>query len=97
MNDFSGDDFEDTFCLTFVISEESFGETKTIPLKPDGDKISVTLQNRQEFVDLYVNYVLNTSVHKQFEAFRTGFRRVCGSTILELFHAQELQAMVCEA
>ncbi|CAG7668726.1 unnamed protein product [Allacma fusca] len=92
--DYTGDDFEDTFNLTFEISQESFGETKVIPLKPGGDKISVTLQNKAEFVDLYINYIFNTSVQRQFDAFRLGFLRVCVSTILNLFHAQELQAMI---
>lgn len=34
------------------------------------------------------------SCSRGFEAFKQGFQRVCGSTVLQLFHAQELQAMV---
>jgi len=52
------------------------------------------------FVDLYINFVLNGAVKRQFDAFKRGFDDVCGrsstspSTVLPLFHSQELQAMV---
>jgi E3 ubiquitin-protein ligase HERC4 len=49
---------------------------------------------RQEFVDLYVDLVLNTSVEKHFKAFSTGFHEVCGGRVLELFHSQELMALI---
>lgn len=49
---------------------------------------------RQEFVDLYVDLILNTSVEKHFKAFSTGFHEVCGGRVLELFHSQELMALV---
>lgn len=87
-------DFEEVFSLTFELSREQFGAVKLVPLKPDGGNIPVTLENKSEFVDLYVSYVFNVAVNKQFDAFKKGFERVCGSTVLQLFHAQELQAMV---
>jgi E3 ubiquitin-protein ligase HERC4 len=49
---------------------------------------------RQEFVDLYVDLVLNKSVEKHFKAFSTGFHEVCGGRVLELFHSQELMALI---
>lgn len=30
-----------------------------------------------EFVDLYVDFILNKSVEKQFAAFQTGFNLIC--------------------
>lgn len=44
--DYMEPDFEEVFCLTFEISQNVFGETKTINLKPNGDKIPVTLDNK---------------------------------------------------
>ena len=35
-----------------------------------------------------------TSAQLPFEAFKDGFERVCGGSVLPLFYAQELQAMV---
>lgn len=45
-------------------------------------------------MDLYVDLILNTSVEKHFKAFSTGFHEVCGGRVLELFHSQELMALV---
>jgi len=57
--------------------------------------------HRNEFVDLYVDLVLNKSVEVHFKAFSTGFHKVCGGRVLELFHSHELMAVVvgkfCEA
>lgn len=88
------DDFEDTFDLNFTISVESFGETIVHPLKLNGANIAVTKENRGEFVDRYVDFVLNKAAEGQFSAFYEGFHRVCGGRILELFQPQELKAMV---
>lgn len=49
---------------------------------------------RQEFVDLYIDYVLNKSVEKRFQAFSNGFLKVCGGKVLELFKPHELMAVV---
>ena len=37
---------------------------------------------RQEYVDLYIDYVFNKSVQEQFTAFNDGFYKVCGSRVL---------------
>ena len=41
-----------------------------------GKDILVTNDNRDEFVELYVDNILNKSVEKQFEAFKKGFYQV---------------------
>lgn len=43
---------------------------------------------------LYVDYVFNKSVEKHYEAFSSGFMKVCGGRVLELFHSHELMAVV---
>ena len=49
---------------------------------------------RQEYVDAYVNFVLNTSVARHFEAFNDGFHKVCGGRVLRLFQSHELMDLV---
>lgn len=49
---------------------------------------------RVEFVDLYIDYVLNKSVLKQFQGFSDGFMRVCGGKVMELFWSHELMSVV---
>jgi len=47
-----------------------------VELIDGGKDVLVTNDNRQEFVELYVDNILNKSVEKQFEAFRKGFYQV---------------------
>ena len=56
------DDFEDVFCLNFVVSEDCFGEARESPLKKDGERIPVTKENRKEYVNLYCGKTVGSSV-----------------------------------
>ena len=85
---------EDVFCLNFTINMDYFGEVRTFDLKPGGSDISVTKDNRQEYVDRYLDHIFNKSVQKQFDAFYRGFHKVCGGNILQLFRPMELMEMV---
>ncbi len=62
--------------LRFSLTEESYGEVKTVELKEGGDKIPVTKANREEYVELYCDYVLNKSVESKYRAFHEGFHKV---------------------
>lgn len=44
--DYEGDDIEDVFCLSFVMSREVFGSVQTDELKPGGANILVTQKNK---------------------------------------------------
>uniref|UniRef100_A0A674ITF3 HECT and RLD domain containing E3 ubiquitin protein ligase 4 n=1 Tax=Terrapene triunguis TaxID=2587831 RepID=A0A674ITF3_9SAUR len=92
--DYPEDDIEETFCLNFTITVENFGTTEVKELVPKGADIPVVKQNRQEFVDAYVDYIFGKSVASLFDAFHTGFHKVCGGKVLQLFQPSELQAMV---
>uniref|UniRef100_A0A9L0R8L7 HECT and RLD domain containing E3 ubiquitin protein ligase 3 n=1 Tax=Equus caballus TaxID=9796 RepID=A0A9L0R8L7_HORSE len=92
--DYPGEDIEETFCLNFTICRESYGVVEQKKLIPEGDKVTVCKDNRQEFVDAYVNYVFQISVHEWYTAFSSGFLKVCGGKVLELFQPSELRAMM---
>ncbi|NXL87495.1 HERC4 ligase, partial [Alectura lathami] len=49
---------------------------------------------RNEFVDLYVNYVLNESIRKPFEDFMRGFLRGCPAESWTMFLPAELQVVL---
>lgn len=53
-----------------------YGKELSMELIPNGKDIPVTSANRVHFVDLYVEFLLNTSVKNQFEAFKNGFLQV---------------------
>jgi len=62
---------------TFRISyKDVFGVVYHHDLKVGGSEIAVTRANRQEFVDLYADFLLNESIGRQFAAFRRGFTMV---------------------
>ncbi|XP_059410596.1 probable E3 ubiquitin-protein ligase HERC3 [Carassius carassius] len=62
-------------------------------LIPNGDQIQVTKANRQKYVDLYVNFVFNKSVKKQFKHFSRGFYKGCPLDAWSMFHPEELQEL----
>eukprot|EP01028_Stygiella_incarcerata_P003129 TRINITY_DN1593_c0_g1_i1.p1 TRINITY_DN1593_c0_g1~~TRINITY_DN1593_c0_g1_i1.p1 ORF type:complete len:683 (-),score=147.33 TRINITY_DN1593_c0_g1_i1:167-2215(-) len=93
--EYEGDDFESVFDMRFVRSEDVFGESREIPLIPGGEQIQVDASNRQTFVQCYVDNIFHTSVERQFRAFQDGFTVVCGGRIMELFHAEELELLIC--
>lgn len=45
-------------------------------------------------MDAYVNYIFQISVHEWYTAFSSGFLKVCGGKVLELFQPSELRAMM---
>ncbi|TKA64535.1 hypothetical protein B0A55_11623 [Friedmanniomyces simplex] len=91
--DFDGD-VEATYCRDFVASVERYGVTTSVPLIPNGDGTPVTNANRQEFVDAYLRWLLDTSVARQFEPFKRGFFTVCAGNALSLFRAEEIELLI---
>ncbi|XP_041043914.1 uncharacterized protein LOC121277979 [Carcharodon carcharias] len=92
--DYEYDDIEDTFLLDFTISKKSADGSRVIlELLPDGSEIPVQKHNRKQYVDAYVDYKLNTSVKKQFEAFSQGFRNV-SLPIVNIFQPEELRDVI---
>jgi len=91
---FNGD-VEEVFSLTFQVEYTFFDEKRTHLLKEGGDKISVTNENKKEYVDLYLRYVMDTSVRSQFDAFYKGFKLLCDSPGFELFRWEELELLIC--
>ncbi|KAI1649576.1 HECT-domain-containing protein [Daldinia loculata] len=87
-------DVQSTFCLDFVIEVEKYGTRVRVPLCPGGESKMVTNANRREYVDLYVRYLLDTSVSRQFEPFKRGFFTVCAGNALTLFKPEEIELLI---
>ncbi|XP_035182202.1 probable E3 ubiquitin-protein ligase HERC3 [Oxyura jamaicensis] len=90
LNEESEDELE-SHQLTFVHLEEG---GSVVELKENGANIPVTKHNRKEFVDLYVNYILNESIRKPFEDFMQGFLRGCPAQSWKMFLPVELQVVL---
>lgn len=91
--DYDGD-VENTFCRDFVADVDKYGQSIQVPLCPNGQNTPVTNSNRRAFVDLYVRYLLDTSVARQFEPFKRGFFTVCGGNALSLFQPEEIEKLI---
>ncbi|KAK7482010.1 hypothetical protein BaRGS_00026702 [Batillaria attramentaria] len=88
-------DVEEDFGLTFQANQSAFGHVKAAPLKPGGDNLPVTNKNREEYVQLYVDWVINRAVYQQFAAFYHGFHSVCASNALIMLRPEEVEMLVC--
>jgi len=88
-------EIQDIFCRTFSVKYEYCGTEQEDELKENGSKISLTTANREEYAQLYINYLLNTSIKKQFESFYAGFKAVCDSSLFKTFSYEELELLTC--
>ena len=87
-------DVEATFCRNFVADVDRYGQVVQVPLCTNGENRPITNNNRQEFVDLYIHYLLDTAVVRQYEPFKRGFFTVCGGNALSLFRPEEIELLV---
>ncbi|KAJ7562478.1 hypothetical protein O6H91_03G070600 [Diphasiastrum complanatum] len=92
---FKGDIWE-VFQRNFQLSgEDIFGNIVTIDLKENGGNIVVTKENRKEYVDLCVEYHMESAIERQFEAFKRGFYKLSKGSVLNLFQPVELEQLIC--
>lgn len=94
LRDFEGD-VESTFMSSFSVEYEVFGEIRVDELKENGSNIALTNSNREEYIELYLDYLFNSSIEKQFTAFQIGFEMVCDSPLMKMFSPKELELLVC--
>eukprot|EP00753_Platysulcus_tardus_P015873 PLAT5322.5.p1 GENE.PLAT5322.5~~PLAT5322.5.p1 ORF type:complete len:971 (+),score=475.03 PLAT5322.5:331-3243(+) len=93
--DYDEGDVEDLGFTFQVEVPGMFGETEAIELLPGGADIAVTNRNRQQFVDAYVAFKLESSIDRQFSAFKRGFMKVVSGDAFQLFHPAELELLIC--
>lgn len=95
--DYQGHDMEEVFDQTFRISYSNvFGEMVEHELVPNGKDLLVGQHNKQLFVNLYSDFLLNTNIQQQFNAFRKGFEMVTDESPLKLlFRPEEIEMLVC--
>jgi len=95
LQDYTNDDVEDIFDLNFEISYENYGVKKTHSLIPNGKDVPVTAANKNLYLTLYTEYLLSSSIQRQFESFKNGFFDVCSAKAIALFDSAELQLLIC--
>ncbi|TRY61766.1 hypothetical protein TCAL_12263 [Tigriopus californicus] len=81
--------------LTFQVDEEQFGTTISRDLKPNGDKIPVTNENKQEYIKDVIQWRFVSRVEDQMNAFKSGFNELVSLSLLKIFDEGELELLMC--
>jgi len=76
--------------LTFQVETDVFGAMREIELLPNGSKISVTQENKDEYVQLVTELRMTGAIRTQIDYFLTGFYQVVPAKYLQLFTETEL-------
>ncbi|KAJ3069033.1 putative E3 ubiquitin-protein ligase HTD2 [Podochytrium sp. JEL0797] len=88
-------DFEDLYDRTFQIEYEGASQNRIVhDLKPNGGEVQLTMDNRDEFVDAYVDFVFNKAVATAFQSFSEGLYSVVERESLVSFRPEEFQQLV---
>lgn len=80
---------------TFSVENNSFGAVKVHELKNQGANITVTEDNKKEYVKLYVNYRFMRGIEQQFLALQKGFTELIPSMLLRPFDEREIELLIC--
>ena len=62
--------------ITFSVSFDNYGMEEVVDLIERGREVKVNNENKESFVQEYVDWYLNRSVKVQFDAFMNGFYKV---------------------
>lgn len=87
-------DITDAIFETFSVEREDFGEKVIIDLIENGRNISVTEENKQEYVRLVAEWKMIGSVSEQLENFLSGFHDIVSADLIAIFNEQELELLI---
>ncbi|KAF2998156.1 hypothetical protein E8E13_002495 [Curvularia kusanoi] len=87
-------DITDALELTFATDDERFGETVSIELKPGGEEMEVTNENKHEYVELITEWRIQKRVEEQFNAFLSGFNELIPPDLVNVFDERELELLI---
>ncbi|KAJ1821936.1 hypothetical protein LPJ60_002311 [Coemansia sp. RSA 2675] len=80
---------------TFEVEYDDMGLLRSHELIPNGAQTMLTADNREMFIDSYVDFVFNSSCARQFAEFKAGFDRICSMSYVRFMRPQELELLVC--
>lgn len=80
--------------LTFSIDEEYFGRSKQYELIPNGAKIDVTNENKEEYIEKLAYYKMYLCIKQQIDAFLTGFHEIIPKQLVSIFNYKEIELLI---
>lgn len=87
-------DITDILDLTMTVEDHRFGEIVTIELIPDGKNISVTEDNKKQYVELVSDWKISKCVQDQIEALSTGFYEIISHELVSVFDEREMEFLI---
>lgn len=87
-------DITDVIDTTFLVQHNAFGQLQELELKEGGKNITVTEENKHEYVSLYVNYRCRRGIESQMEALQRGFHELVSPGLVENFDEAELEILI---
>ena len=79
---------------TFSAVEDKFGEMITVELKPGGEHVEVTDENKREYVERMIEWRIVKRVEEQFRAFISGFSELIPLDLINVFDERELELLM---
>ena len=89
------DNLKDELDTNFTVIDDKFGEKLVIPLKENGENIMIDINNKDEYVDLYIDWYFNKSISDYFNSFEKGFYRVFNRNLSKILTPDELELIIC--
>lgn len=80
--------------LDFTVTEESFGKRHVVELKSGGKDISVTNENKMQYIHAMADYKLNQQILLFSNAFYRGLTDLISPSWLKLFNASEFNQLL---
>ena len=79
----------------FTVVDDKFGEKIIQPLKPNGENIMIDNTNKDEYVELYLNWYFNESIKDYYNSFEKGFYKVFDKNLIKILTPEELELILC--
>lgn len=81
--------------LRFSVDEDMFGQMQQRDLKENGSNVTVTVDNRYEYIDLVIQWRFVSRVLPQMNAFLEGFNEIIPLSLIKVFDENELELLMC--
>ena len=81
--------------LTFQVDEENFGQTVSVELRPGGKETRVTNENKDDYIQLVIEWRFINRVRKQMDQFLAGFNELVPLNLIKIFDEGELELLMC--
>jgi len=80
--------------FTFIVDTEEFGKMTTHELKPDGNNILVTEENKKEYLRLVTQFRMTSGIRLQIDSFLEGFHELIPRVLIQIFDENELELVI---